>query len=250
MRHLLSPEGARALAELLARAPLIAFDFDGTLAPIVERPDDAHVPEAMAEALRALAARHPLAVISGRDADDLRARLGFDAQWVIGNHGAEHDDPAPVEIRAAQAALDGWRGTLVAEHSALDELGVVVEDKRLSVALHYRGARDVERARVHLARLVSHLPPELAAFGGKFVVNVVARALPDKGATLRALVRKTGAGAAFFAGDDVNDESVFEQAEPHWLTVRIGRDVSDSRAMYGLDSHEELLAVLHAMLDH
>jgi len=96
---------------------------------------------------------------------------------------------------------------------------------------------------------VSQLPPELGTFGGKFVVNVVARALPDKGATLRALVREAGAGSAFFAGDDVNDESVFEQAEPHWLTVRIGRDEPGSSAMYGLDSHEELLAVLRLMLD-
>jgi trehalose 6-phosphate phosphatase len=250
MRHLLSPEGARAITAVLDRSPLIAFDFDGTLAPIVARPDDARVPEAMADALRELAARHPLAVISGRDADDLRARLGFDPRWVVGNHGAEHADVAQALVAAARSALDAWRRALAGNRSALEALGVEVEDKRLSIALHYRRAADPEGARRYLEGLVRNLPPELGAFGGKFVLNVVARALPDKGDTLRSLVRRTGAGAAFFAGDDVNDESVFEQAEPHWLTVRIGRDDPRSRAMYGLDSHDELLAVLAAMLDH
>src|SRR5947209_16109672 len=142
MRHLLSPEGARDLALVLERAPLIAFDFDGTLAPIVERPEDARVPDAMADALRALATRHPVAVISGRDADDLQARLGFDARWIVGNHGAEYAGLDVAEAAAARAALDTWRGRIDAERAALDALGVEVEEKRLSTALHYRRAAD------------------------------------------------------------------------------------------------------------
>jgi trehalose 6-phosphate phosphatase len=249
MKHLLSPEGAQALAAVLERTPLVAFDFDGTLAPIVEQPDDARVPDPVVRLLQRLAERHPIAVITGRDVADVRARLGFEPRWVVGNHGAESADLGAADAAAAIDALNVFRGQLAAAAPALAAAGVEVEDKRYSIALHDRRAVDEARARACIAALLADLPAALHAFGGKRVTNVAARALPDKGDALHALVRRAGAGAAFFAGDDVNDEAVFVCAEPHWLTVRIGRDDPHSRAMYGLDDPGELVPVLTLMLD-
>lgn len=241
MKHLFSPEGAAALAAVLQRRPLLAFDFDGTLAPIVERPDDAHVPAAVAMRLQEVVTRYPVAVISGRDVDDVRPRLGFAPHWILGNHGAEGGDLAADELAAARSALHAWRTGLDA--AALAAAGVTIEHKRLSTALHYRAAPDPPAALARIQDALRGLPPVLGAFGGKCVVNVVAVALPDKGDALHRLVARAGAGAAFFAGDDLNDEPVFARAEPHWLTVRIGLDPA-SRAMFRLDGPHELAALL------
>ena len=240
MKHLLTPEGEAALRAILARRPLLAFDFDGTLAPIVVRPDDARVPPEVARHLAAIAGHLPVAILTGRSIADVTPRLGFAPRYVIGNHGAE--DPAATAPRAGDA-LDALRLRIAAD-SALAAAGVMVEDKRLSLALHYRTAPDPQAALERIDAALAGIEPALARFGGKFVVNVVAATLPDKGDALLGLVRREGAAAAMFVGDDVTDEAVFRRARPPWLTVRIGRDEPQSAAMFGLDSEAELVTVL------
>lgn len=225
--------------------PLLAFDFDGTLAPIVERPDRATVPAEVSRWLGELARLHPIAVITGRSIADVRARLDFEPQFVIGNHGAE--DASSRMPGAASAALDGLRDRVAAASRALEDAGVALEDKEYSLALHYRRAADPSVARAAIGALLRDLDPALASFGGKCVVNVVASGLPDKGEALETLVRRCAAGAAFFAGDDVNDEAVFRRALPPSLTIRIGRDDPSSRAMFFLDDAAELVLVLRRM---
>jgi len=245
MRHLFTPDGERALAEVLGRDPILAFDFDGTLAPIVARPDQACVPAAVACELARLSEALPVAVITGRSVADVRQRLGFEPRWVIGNHGAEDPDVGPPS--AASQALDALRHRIDARHGGLDRCGVEVEDKQYSLALHYRRAPDPGAALVCIEALLQGIEPALKRFGGKCVVNVVATGMPDKGDALASLMHRAGAHAAFFVGDDVNDEAVFMRADPHWLTVRIGRDDPLSRAMFFLDTQEELAAVLQKM---
>ena len=125
MQHLFTPEGEAALATVIAVRPLLAFDFDGTLAPIVARPEDARVAHAIEDRLERLSQRLPLAIVSGRRVDDIRQRLAFAPHYVIGNHGAE--DPSAVGF--APSVLDGMRARLQAEGKALDALGVAIEDK-------------------------------------------------------------------------------------------------------------------------
>jgi trehalose 6-phosphate phosphatase len=245
MRHLFTPEGDLALAEVMRRHPLLAFDFDGTLAPIVARPDEACVPEAIANGLARLAHGLPVAVVTGRSVADVRKRLGFEPRWVIGNHGAEDPDVGPPS--AASQALDALRHRIAAQDDLLVESGVEMEDKRYSIALHYRLAPDKGKALLAIEELLQGIEPALKRFGGKCVVNVMATGLPDKGDAVAELVHRTRAGAAVFVGDDVNDEAVFMRAEPHWLTVRIGRD-DLSRAMFCLDSEREVAVVLRKML--
>ena len=87
MRHLFSPEGEAALAAVLHRRPVLGFDFDGPLAPIVSRPDEARIPQPLAGRLQALAALRPVVVVSGRAVADLRGRLGFVPHHVVGSRG-------------------------------------------------------------------------------------------------------------------------------------------------------------------
>jgi trehalose 6-phosphate phosphatase len=246
MKHLLTPEGERALQAVMRLRPLLAFDFDGTLAPIVARPDEAKVPEPVSRGLAELARDLPVAIITGRSVADVRPRLGFEPQYVIGNHGAE--DPAVFRPVLGSQPLDALRQRIAAHAGELAAAGIAVEDKLLSVALHYRLAPDPGAALVCIEALLQGIEPALRRFGGKCVVNVLAAGLPDKGDALAALVRRSSVAAAVFVGDDVNDEAVFMRAEPPSLTIRIGGDDPLSKAMYFLDSDAQLALVLQHML--
>lgn len=250
--HLFSPAGEAALARVMSMAPLLAFDFDGTLAPIVPRPSDARLSVAVSTRLARLAARHPVAIVTGRSVEDVRGRLGFEPTWVVGSHGAE--DPfgtgtggeAP---EAAEHALDGLRARFAAQRERLAEAGVLVEDKRYSIALHYRLARDRTVARAVIRQLLYPLPASLRAFGGKCVENIVAAGAPDKAAAVQRLLERSHAPTAVFLGDDLNDEPVFEVAPADWLTVRVGRATAQtSRARFFLDSPVEVATMLERML--
>jgi len=246
MRHLFCTEGEDALQAVMRLKPLLAFDFDGTLAPIVERPDDAHVPDAVSASLGQLSELLPVAIITGRSVADVKPRLGFHPRYIVGNHGAE--DPTLGPPSSASQALDAIRQRLELRADGLDRCGIEVEDKQFSIALHYRRAPDAGAALVCIESLLQGTEPAIKRFGGKFVVNVMAVGLPDKGDALATLVRREGAGGAVFVGDDVNDEAVFMRATPHWLTVKVGRDDPLSRAMFFLDSDKELVQVLDRML--
>jgi len=246
MRHLFGPEGTRALQDAMRAHPLLAFDFDGTLAPIVERPDDARVPPALSERLGRLARRRPVAVVSGRAVADVAPRLGFSPRFIVGNHGAE-DPEQPAGPGGSR--LDGLRAHLAAHAAELQAAGVEVEDKRLSLALHYRRAPDRSRAAACIGALLAGFGPHVVStFGGKCVVNAVVAGAPDKGDAVVSLTRRAGCDATVFVGDDVNDEAVFERALPNWLTVRVGGDEPDSRAGFFLGSHAEVVLLLDAML--
>ena len=104
MRHLFSADGEAALVVTMARRPLLAFDFDGTLAPIVARPDDARVPPAVERRLERLSRVLPLAIVSGRRVDDVRARLSFTPRYIVGNHGRRiHGCPKQTRCRCLTA---------------------------------------------------------------------------------------------------------------------------------------------------
>lgn len=247
MKRLFTPEGETALADTMRRQPLLAFDFDGTLAPIVARPDDARVPPAVAHRLQRLASRLPVAIVSGRQVQDVRRRLLFAPWRIVGNHGAEDEHQVPAD--RDEAALTPLRERLAAANGALRDAGVTIEDKGLSIALHYRLAADRPAALHVITRLLDGLPPILSVFGGKMVVNVVAAWARDKAQAMAELVAAAGADAAVFVGDDVNDEPVFARGEPSWLTVRVGHDDPASQARYFLDSAADLPRLLDRMYE-
>lgn len=246
MRHLFTPAGEAELAAAVARRPLLAFDFDGTLAPIVARPGDARVPIATLRRLRRLAHRLPLAVISGRAVEDLRQHLGFEPAFIVGNHGAE--DPALDNRPELRAALDGLRTRLADAASVLLDAGVQVEDKGPSIALHYRLAPDRGAALAAIGSLLDPVERGLHVFGGKMVVNVVSSAADDKAAALHRLARRAGVAAVVYLGDDVNDETVFAAREPHWLTIRVGADAPESAARYFIGSTGDMPRLLDRIL--
>lgn len=247
IEHALGANGLRALENVLRGRPLLALDFDGTLAAIVEDPDHARIEPALSATLAGLAAQLPVAIVTGRSVADLEGRLGFRPDRIIGSHGAEN--PAATLPSGTDVQLDAMRDRLRESAGAWRAAGLSVEDKQHSLALHYRRAPDREAARKLAESLVLDLPPGLRSFGGKCVLNVVAQDAPDKGDAVHALLRHYGADRALYLGDDVNDEAVFERAGPDWLTIRVGREGPPSAAMYALNDQSEVAAFLQIVLE-
>ena len=157
----------------------------------------------------------------------------------VGELGAAHE---PFE------ALARFRLRLRDLSPALSAAGVTVEDKRHSMALHYRLSQTRERALEVITGLLADDDEALRVFGGKFVVNVVPQVAPDKADAVRELVQRSGVSYALFAGDDVNDEPVFAVAATGWLTIRLGRDDPRSKAHHFLDSPGEIAVLLERMV--
>jgi trehalose 6-phosphate phosphatase len=193
----------------------VLCDLDGTLAPIVQRPGDAAVPEPAREALRAIAARYALtAVISGRRASDAKRLVGIDGIAYSGNHGFElllagESEPRPYP------SLDGHEEDaprFVASHDAaqLEKAGIRVEDKGAIVALHWRGA-DNEGVSESLA---SELANEadwqgLVVHRGRKVMEIRPNVPINKGIAVAALIPAAPVSAALYGGDDRTDVDAF-----------------------------------------
>lgn len=240
------PEGlAGALAALARRGALLAFDFDGTLAPLVSDPAAAALPEATRARLARLAARRPCAVLSGRALPDLHGRLvGLPLVALVGNHGLEAEDGAGGH--GVTGLVGAWRAAL--DERLAGEPGVVLEDKRLSLAVHYRAAPDPARAARAIRRAAADLRGA-RVYGGHAVVNVVPADGPHKGDALRALLEGRQPREALYVGDDETDEDAFGLVdELPLLGVRVGPAAS-TRARHVLPGQAAVDALLDVLLD-
>jgi trehalose 6-phosphate phosphatase len=251
MRPLLGAEGRRAIAALMQRPRLLlVFDFDGTLAPIVPRPEDARVPLPVASRLQRVCALWPVAVVSGRSVRNVSARLGFKPRFVVGNHGLEDPDDARDLLRHRWVmALDPLRHELRQRAADLARSGVAVEDKRFSIALHYRLAVHGSSARKAIDDILARSAAGLAVGEGKSVVNVAAVGAPDRGDAVLALARRQGAQAGLYVGDDDNDEPVFTKVPAGWVTIRLGADHVRTAAAFRADGPPQMPALLQMLLD-
>jgi trehalose 6-phosphate phosphatase len=213
-----SPSSALELAARLRGRRLAVFlDYDGTLTPIVERPEDARLSDVMRAAVRRLAGQCPVAVVSGRDRADVACLVGLDALYYAGSHGFDISGPNGfrMEYEAAQQA----RPALVAaadtlEAALADVAGAAVERKRFAVAVHYRRVAETEVGRVRaVVDRVAVAHPELRQTGGKKVFELRPRVEWDKGRAVLWLLEVLGLAetdvTALYIGDDETDEDAF-----------------------------------------
>ncbi len=187
---------------------VVATDFDGVLAPIVPRPEDARALPGTAEVLAALAGRVArLAVVTGRPAGDVVSFGGFDdvpGLVVLGHYGLERWEDGRLQSPATHAGVD--RARVRAHELAAGRPGVSVEDKGHSVALHTRRAPDPAGALAELTPLVAAVADEtsLQVTPGRFVLELRPPGV-DKGMAVRTLVDEASASAVVYAGDDLGD---------------------------------------------
>lgn len=191
----------------------LLLDLDGTLTPIRERPGDVLVDQRMLDLLRRLADRLDgrLAVVSGRSVEELRRLLPGLPLCLAGIHGLERCRPgAPVVRAAPSAGLDHARSELAAFAAA--NPGLLLEDKGLGIALHYRQAPELEAAARATARAIA-ARHELLAQTGKMVIEVRSGGA-DKGSAIATFMAEPPfvGSRPLFVGDDDTDEAGFVQA--------------------------------------
>ncbi|MGV0715176.1 trehalose-phosphatase [Mycolicibacterium sp. XJ662] len=225
---------------------LVASDFDGTMAPIVDNPADARPLSDAADALGRLATLPDTAaaLISGRALEVLRSLSGYaqgSSVHLVGSHGAEFTSGFTHDID--HALLD--RITAELNAIAADKPGVTVETKPASVALHVRNASTADgEAALHAARAASG-SWDAQATAGKAVLEF-AVIQTDKGLALDILREQENASAVVFFGDDVTDEKAFRRLGDSDVGVKVGP--GESLATYRVDSPDDVAAALQFLL--
>jgi len=224
MHYLLASRGRRQLDLLTGTPTLYAFDFDGTLARIVRRHQDARLARPIREWLVELGKRAFTAVISGRSVADLHIRVAGAVPHLIGNHGLEGLHAAPQVLRQARETCGAWKRQVEKGFSAaLARAGVLVEDKTYSLAFHYRIAGRKRAAREAVFTMLAELHPLPRILIGKDIVNVIPAGAPHKGVALLELMHQLNLRAALYVGDDETDEDVFSLSDARIVTARIGK---------------------------
>jgi trehalose 6-phosphate phosphatase len=260
------PNALRSDAELAARLsgrrPAVFLDYDGTLTPIVDRPEDALISDRMREAVRRLAGRFPVGVVSGRDRRVVQQLMGVDDLIVAGSHGFDIWSPSGGAIERQEGAefkglLEEVRRRLTEELGSID--GALVEPKSNSVAAHYRLVSEGERHRVKevVQQLLDEHPDELKVTPGKMVYEIQPNVDWDKGKAVLHVLRSLGLDredvVPIYLGDDLTDEDAFEALDGRGIGVFVGRaddpEVAGrtTYADYALESIEEVEEFLDAL---
>lgn len=247
MKHALSDDALAEIGSFLQDRPLLAFDIDGTLSPIVAHPAEARLPEDIQQRLGSLSARTDVAIITGRAIVDARRMLTFVPRYLVGSHGAEGVPGFETSAAAFAEACRGWRQALCADRDLWHVMpDLTLEDKEYSLAIHYRHARDPDVARRLLEERAARLSPPPRLVHGKCVINLLPATAPNKGDALRALLAQSGHTRALYVGDDVTDEDVFRLKLPAVLSVRIEPQAA-SAAGYYLNCQDEVLSFMRAL---
>ncbi|MFJ3497084.1 trehalose-phosphatase [Streptomyces sp. NPDC086091] len=263
--------GRDALAAMLRRprGVLVALDLDGTLAPIVENPEDARAhPDAVPVLVGLAATVGAVAVITGRPAEVAVRNGGFagvaglNRLVVLGHYGAERWDARTGEITAPEphpgvAAVRAELPDVLA--GAGDRPGVWVEEKGRAIAVHTRRAPDPQAAFDALRGPLTDLALRhgLIVEPGRMVLELRPPGV-DKGAALTAYVRETGAEAVLYAGDDLGDLPAFAAVEelratgvPGLLVASGSTEVTElsTRADLVVDGPEGVVGLLRAFTE-
>ena len=217
---------------LLAAEPeraAVLLDVDGTLAPIVARPEDAYVPEETRGELARLVGRYALvACVSGRPRSEVERMVGVAGVAVVGEHGLEL---APEAAAWADRVAEFARG-----------VDWPAERKPLSVSFHFRRADDQDAARAYLTRVADAAEAEgLVPRWGRMVLEVRPPVAADKGTAVRTLVTRAGVRRALYAGDDRTDLDAFHGLDGLELGVRV--------AVRSAEAPPELLAAADLVVD-
>jgi trehalose 6-phosphate phosphatase len=245
------------------RRPAVFLDYDGTVTPIVDRPEDAVISESMRATVRRLARRCPVCVVSGRDRRVVQDLMGVEDLIVAGSHG--FDIWSPTEGTLEHEAGGGFEDLIERVTDRVREEvdpieGSLVEPKKASVALHYRVVADADRPAIEaiVDRVLAEHPGELKLTPGKRVFEIQPKLEWDKGKAVLDLLEALGLDgddvAPLCLGDDVTDEDAFRALSGKGIGIFVGQADDPeiggrgTSAAFVLDSIEEVERFLDTLV--
>lgn len=237
------------------REPAVFLDYDGTLTPIVDNPDKANLSASMHATLQHLATLCEVAIISGRDLQDVRERVGVDNIWYAGSHGFEIAGPRG-EHTEYQEGLDYLPALDAAEQrlraALVDISGCLVERKKFSIAIHYRQVAqdEVESVRRIVDRIhASH--SELRLMQGKKIFELQPDIEWNKGKAIHWLISelalKKRCFTLIYIGDDVTDEDAFHALGAEGSGILVAGEDQQTFARYRLADPAEVEIFLNRL---
>jgi alpha,alpha-trehalase len=249
-------------ARIGQRGVALFLDYDGTLTPIVRRPEEALLPSAMRDLLHDLSQRCTTSIVSGRDRVDVEHLVGLKGLFYAGSHGFDIHGPGGLALQHPEAT-EALPELAAAEREITEGIrgiaGAHVERKRFGVALHYREVADEEIPRVEDCLLGVHSQhPTLRKMSGKKVFELQPDVEWNKGKAVRwlldALALDPARTLSIYIGDDVTDEDAFHELQllGASLGLRVGDPVADSYASHFLRDCREVqqfLVALRTLLD-
>jgi alpha,alpha-trehalase len=226
----------------------IFLDYDGTLTPIVSRPDLAILAESMRTVLKRLAAQRTVAIVSGRDRQDVAKLVGLDDLVYAGSHGFDIAGPGGLNMQHEKAggcieALDEAQRELEKEVGSFP--GILLERKRYGLAVHYRNADPGTVGSIEAAvdQVVS-TRPRLMKKGGKMVFELRPNMDWDKGKAVKWLLEALKLDAPgvlpIFVGDDLTDEDAFRELQNRGVSILVGRPEHRTYARHALRDPDEV----------
>ena len=233
----------------------VFLDYDGTLTPIVSHPEDAWLSESMRQTLRSLAGRMPVAILSGRDLDDVRGRVLVEGIVYAGSHGFDIAGAGGVRRELGAAYLPVLGAAEMELREALDEIsGAQLERKHFSVAAHYRNVKENDASRVAAAvDAVAAKHPELRRINGKKVYELLPDIDWNKGKAvlwlLETLELERGKAFPIFIGDDRTDEDAFSALEKRGVGILVSEEPQATAASYWLKNPDEVECFLQKITD-
>lgn len=240
----------------------VFLDYDGTLTPIVDRPEDAIISEQMREVVRGLAQRCTVCVVSGRDRPVVQQLMGMDELVVAGSHGFDIWSPHGGAIEREEGTgfrdlLERITATLRAQTASVK--GALVEPKKSSVAVHYRLVDERERPRIGaiVEELLAANPDALRVTPGKMVYEIQPKLEWDKGKAVLYLLEALGLDREdvlpLYVGDDITDEDAFRALAGRGIGILVA-DPTDpevagrsTAAEYVLRDTDEVMGFLDAL---
>ena len=251
------PSALNRVEEIIAGAGgkrlAVFLDYDGTLTPIVRHPENALLSDSVRQTLRELSAHAPIAILSGRDLDDVRRRVDLDGIVYAGSHGFDIAGPRGLCRQVATEFLPNLHAAENELHDTLDRIpGAQVERKHFSIAAHYRNVRENDVPRVQrVVDKVAARHRELRRIDGKKVYELLPAIDWDKGKAviwlLETLDLESGSVHPIYIGDDRTDEDAFRALKQVGAGILVSEESHPTTASYSLKDPAEVERFLRAL---
>ena len=249
MKHLL-----KHLDKIKNKKLILLLDYDGTLTPIVSRPELAVLSDDMRDVLKRIAKRYPLAIISGRSLDDVRDMVNVDGIYYAGNHGFEISNDRKLMHPEAEKTKPVIAEICERMQEKLGYIkGSIVENKGVTASVHYRMVSDddfIEMEKIFNEVIVPYVEKGgIKITHGKKVFEIRPNIEWDKGKAVEFVIDAIGKkGTPVYIGDDRTDEDAFTALKDKGITVLVSEKIKETNAEYYLRNVDEVKSFLEGLL--